>query len=515
MNLKEIIITNEPLKNDYTSEEKILIKELHQEAFKGYKSTIKKLKNAIEKYPHIPSFKNYLFTLYQKRGEKDKCYEIALQTIKEHPDYLFGKLTLAVYYLENGAINNVKEILGENLFLADLAPHRDVFHYTEFVSFYSLAIKYLLDIKNFDRVEEIIKEIKDVMKNLPEDDKWLARFEQELMINKIEERQKRDQEIRDTLPFVTEFRVTNGNKKKPPVFHHPKEMKLLYNYYDEIELSTLKSILSLPEITLKQDLYSSLEDSILRFNHFKASEFQANHVINSVNILAEIDAENFKDVLLNLLKQSDEFYDVYFGYETTDWLYEACYKVFKDDLEIVKEYLMETKLDTFARLAMIKGIACIVFENPIRKKYVLQLFKEVLHFYATTEEDHIVDSSLNAMFIEIVMDLEMDDCFHEIIKLNEAERVDPAYLGDFQQYLANLDPLADKSYKYEVRSLIKKYEMFQEESKFQPETFEEEEILKSFEEYKNSIIKNSSEIKVGRNDPCPCGSGKKYKKCCM
>jgi preprotein translocase subunit SecA len=22
-------------------------------------------------------------------------------------------------------------------------------------------------------------------------------------------------------------------------------------------------------------------------------------------------------------------------------------------------------------------------------------------------------------------------------------------------------------------------------------------------------------IKVGRNDPCPCGSGKKYKKCCL
>ncbi len=24
----------------------------------------------------------------------------------------------------------------------------------------------------------------------------------------------------------------------------------------------------------------------------------------------------------------------------------------------------------------------------------------------------------------------------------------------------------------------------------------------------------SEEVKVGRNDPCPCGSGKKYKKCC-
>ncbi|MCD4714205.1 MAG: SEC-C domain-containing protein, partial [Clostridiales bacterium] len=23
------------------------------------------------------------------------------------------------------------------------------------------------------------------------------------------------------------------------------------------------------------------------------------------------------------------------------------------------------------------------------------------------------------------------------------------------------------------------------------------------------------ENKIGRNDPCPCGSGKKYKKCCI
>lgn len=27
-----------------------------------------------------------------------------------------------------------------------------------------------------------------------------------------------------------------------------------------------------------------------------------------------------------------------------------------------------------------------------------------------------------------------------------------------------------------------------------------------------SVIKKE---KIGRNDPCPCGSGKKYKKCCF
>jgi preprotein translocase subunit SecA len=35
---------------------------------------------------------------------------------------------------------------------------------------------------------------------------------------------------------------------------------------------------------------------------------------------------------------------------------------------------------------------------------------------------------------------------------------------------------------------------------------------KSHQDLLNKIV-NKSKLKVGRNDPCPCGSGKKYKKC--
>ncbi|QSX04984.1 SEC-C domain-containing protein [Sedimentibacter sp. zth1] len=35
-------------------------------------------------------------------------------------------------------------------------------------------------------------------------------------------------------------------------------------------------------------------------------------------------------------------------------------------------------------------------------------------------------------------------------------------------------------------------------------------IRKEFNRSKQAV----KEVKVGRNDPCPCGSGKKYKKCC-
>lgn len=43
--------------------------------------------------------------------------------------------------------------------------------------------------------------------------------------------------------------------------------------------------------------------------------------------------------------------------------------------------------------------------------------------------------------------------------------------------------------------------------------FSKEELMKFYNEQKASktVIKDA---KVGRNDPCPCGSGKKYKKCC-
>ncbi|MGL4606075.1 MAG: SEC-C metal-binding domain-containing protein [Eubacteriaceae bacterium] len=41
----------------------------------------------------------------------------------------------------------------------------------------------------------------------------------------------------------------------------------------------------------------------------------------------------------------------------------------------------------------------------------------------------------------------------------------------------------------------------------------EEEKIELEKEYKRSKIV-INEHKIGRNDPCPCGSGKKYKKCC-
>ena len=46
------------------------------------------------------------------------------------------------------------------------------------------------------------------------------------------------------------------------------------------------------------------------------------------------------------------------------------------------------------------------------------------------------------------------------------------------------------------------------------EIYDEETRKRLYKEQKSSTTYVREGKKVGRNDPCPCGSGKKYKKCC-
>lgn len=40
-------------------------------------------------------------------------------------------------------------------------------------------------------------------------------------------------------------------------------------------------------------------------------------------------------------------------------------------------------------------------------------------------------------------------------------------------------------------------------------------LLESIVRYKAAHTPRVREYKIGRNDPCPCGSGLKFKKCCI
>ena len=59
-----------------------------------------------------------------------------------------------------------------------------------------------------------------------------------------------------------------------------------------------------------------------------------------------------------------------------------------------------------------------------------------------------------------------------------------------------------------VEKYLKKGSMIHVEGKINNRSYEDKDGNK-----KNTVVVGKKEDKVGRNDLCPCGSGKKYKKC--
>ena len=85
----------------------------------------------------------------------------------------------------------------------------------------------------------------------------------------------------------------------------------------------------------------------------------------------------------------------------------------------------------------------------------------------------------------------------------------------------NLDELEEKTqvaFDIGYERLYKKMVEYKAEKLYTlPEwdtVFTKEQQKQFYTEQKNSHTIRRNEAKVGRNDPCPCGSGKKYKKCC-
>ena len=71
---------------------------------------------------------------------------------------------------------------------------------------------------------------------------------------------------------------------------------------------------------------------------------------------------------------------------------------------------------------------------------------------------------------------------------------------DFEKLLYNMyDAKADWLYNLEDWKLV----------------LDDETINEIHKKFNESKIFVNIDKKVGRNDPCPCGSGKKYKNCCM
>jgi len=485
---------------------------LHHKALKGGEKIIERLIQLIEKYPHVPNLKNYLSVAYMNSNNPGKAREVNHWILKEHPDYLFGKLNLAFEYYNDGEYDKMPEVVGDLMDIQDLYPDRDCFHLSEVTGFNRMAILYFCAVGNLEAAESRYEIIEALAPDHP-DTKNVFPY---LMEARLEEAKKRmEEEDKTRISVKTSEHNKAVQRKTEPEFIN-KEINWLYEYGLQIDKEKLKTILELPYDSLVSDLTLVLKDAIYRYEYFrkltdKRGEWQEssmNFPVHAVFLLGELKAEESLPTILETFRQGEEFIEFWYGDFMTGNLWEPLYNIAGERLDVLKQFVLSPGIWTYARTEIATCVGQIALHQPDRKEEVIQWFRDMfISLAGASLDDEIIDSDFIGLAICDVIEMQAPELLPEIKKLYDLGYVGTGICGSYEEVERDIyGPFRD-FYKKKLLNIFDRYDEIT--STWAGYTGEDG----SSEHQKEEPYR--ADTKIGRNDPCPCGSGKKYKKCCM
>lgn len=218
--------------------------------------------------------------------------------------------------------------------------------------------------------------------------------------------------------------------------------------------------------------------------------------------------------LLQILHWSEQELNRTLGDFLTEGSGRILASVYNDDLDALKELLENQEAYEFARGQALSAIMILVLEEHLERK-------EISDYYRYLLKSKRLTPYLYAEVISCACDLHLEELFDDIQWAYEEELVDGGVfdLDDVKDAMAE-----DKKVRLE-------YSKIDIHNKYMDNTIKELQSWYIFNQNNTRSpvfpkkTKNNSKVpsgkkpfvqylKIGRNDPCICGSGKKYKKCC-
>lgn len=127
-----------------TPEMEAVIERLHHLASESPREAIPELVEMVERHPEVHVFHNYLATAYAAVGDTKRSDEVIEENFRRNPGYLFARLNYAERLLRERRLDECREVLGEDLDLEALYPHRRRFHVSEVTGFtYAVGLYHL------------------------------------------------------------------------------------------------------------------------------------------------------------------------------------------------------------------------------------------------------------------------------------------------------------------------------------------------------------------------------------
>ncbi|MBF0238508.1 MAG: hypothetical protein HQM12_12450 [SAR324 cluster bacterium] len=111
-----------------------------------------KLLKLKEKYKNVPTIYNHIAIAYGYSKQEEQHFNALMETINRFPDYLFGKIALAEYYLNRDEHKKVPEVLNHRFEIhMHFHPSVKLFHVSEVRSFHSIVGRYYLRANKINR----------------------------------------------------------------------------------------------------------------------------------------------------------------------------------------------------------------------------------------------------------------------------------------------------------------------------------------------------------------------------
>jgi hypothetical protein len=288
----------------------------------------------------------------------------------------------------------------------------------------------------------------------------------------------------------------------------------------------MQEILSLPRKTLIQDLETVIYDSIRRFEYFAEEDLISEETfaaIHAMVLLAELKSVESVPVMLETLRQGEEYLDYWFGDLLTEDIWDIYYQVF--ELGAYISYLQEPRHNTYAK----NMIADVIFRKTeaaeLKQEEALNAYQLLLQYFIDNRENaDILDSNFMGGLMADICNLKLTALLPTIKTCFDYKLVDEWICGDYESIEKDIyekggrrkseSKLATGYANYYAdinRSIVSA-----EEAEYEPVKDEDFEVrlIEDKRPAPVSLVIPQKAI-AGRNDPCPCGSGKKYKKCCM
>ncbi len=296
----------------------------------------------------------------------------------------------------------------------------------------------------------------------------------------------------------------------PPGFHHT-EINNLYQHGIGIPEEKLHAILALPRETVITYLEKILSDAVDRYQYFKGLVYIENEqvlTLHALFLLSELRSENSLPVILKFLENDKEVIDFWLGDHLTSTVWLPVYMLSQNNLGLLKNFMMKPGVGALSKALASDALVQTVLHHPEKTNEVSIIFKEVFAgFSLAGMNGNIIDSEFLGLAVGNAIDAGLSELLPSIKELFDKKYVSLEVNGDYEEVEVFFKGSPTHDRKKNVESIFELYQRIS--STWYGYSSNEED------EFDDSFSKPTAPVKIGRNDPCHCGSGKKFKKCCI